>query len=314
MEKISIIVPVYNSEKYLNKCINNLIKQTLTDIEIIIINDGSIDNSDKIIRSYKDKRIKYLNKKNEGIAVTRNKGIKKSTGKYITFVDSDDYIDITFCEKMFNKAEKEKCDIVICDYYNINNHSKNIRKLNSFKNSNLKNNPEMINLINLGPCNKIYSSRLLKENKIIFPENIKYEDVPFVCECLIKAKNIGKVDESLSYFNIHEGSQTTIRDEKIFDIFKVADLIKNILNDKIFESINHYLLISILINYLVQSRYIKINKTRKEFIDSTYIYLNINIPKWKNNIYFKNINFFKVIVIKNKYLLKIYCYIYSLFI
>ena len=314
MEKISIIVPVYNSEKYLNKCINNLIKQTLTDIEIIIINDGSVDNSDKIIRSYKDKRIKYLNKKNEGIAVTRNKGIKKATGKYITFVDSDDYIDITFCEKMFNKAEKEKCDIVICDYYNINNHSKNIIKLNSFKNSNLKNNPEMINLINLGPCNKIYSSRLLKENKIIFPENIKYEDVPFVCECLIKAKNIGKIDEPLSYFNIHEGSQTTIRDEKIFDIFKVADLIKSILNNNVPKPIINYFLISLLINYLVQSRYIKINEIRNEFINSSYNYLDQNILKWKNNIYFKKINIFKVLVIKNKFLLKIYCNIYSLFI
>lgn len=314
MIKISVIIPVFNTEKYIEKCIESVINQTLKEIEIIVLNDGSTDDSDKIIRSYKDRRIKYINKKNEGIAITRNKGIKSAKGKYITFVDSDDYIDSTFCEKMYNKAEKENCDIIICDYYNINDNKKSIIKLNSFKNSNLKDNSEIINQVNLGPCNKIYSSRLLKNNKIIFPEDIKYEDVPFVCKCLVKAENIGKIDEPLSYFNIHEGSQTTTRDEKIFDIFKVADLIKSILNNNVPKPIINYFLISLLINYLVQSRYIKINEIRNEFINSSYNYLDQNILKWKNNIYFKKINIFKVLVIKNKFLLKIYCNIYSLFI
>ena len=89
---ISIIVPIYNSEKYLNKCIDSLINQTEKNIEIILVNDGSTDNSEEIIKEYKDKRIKYYKNKNQGIGKTRNFGIEQATGSYIMFVDSDDYI------------------------------------------------------------------------------------------------------------------------------------------------------------------------------------------------------------------------------
>ena len=91
MAKVSLIIPIYNSSKYLKKCINSLVNQTLKDIEIILINDGSKDDSDKIIKEYKDKRIKYIRKQNEGIGKTRNLGIKEAAGEYIAYVDSDDY-------------------------------------------------------------------------------------------------------------------------------------------------------------------------------------------------------------------------------
>ena len=314
MNKISIIVPVYNTSKFLKKCIDSLINQTLKEIEIIILNDGSTDNSDEIIRSYNDIRIKYINKNNEGIAITRNIGINLSKGEYITFVDSDDFIDSTFCEKMYSKAKNDKCDIVVCDYYNCTNSENSKISLISFKNTTLKGNPDIINKINLGPCNKIYSSDLIKNNRILFPENIKYEDVPFVCECLVKANCIGKIDDALSFFNIREGSQTTIRDEKIFDIFKVTDLIKKVLINSIPNFNLEYLILSIIINYLVQNRYIKNYKIRKKHINLFYNYLNKNLPEWKSNEYFNNINYFKAFVIKNKFLLSIYCNIYTLFI
>ena len=117
MNKVSIIVPVYNTSKYLNSCIKSLLHQTLKDIEIILINDGSTDDSESIIKKYKDKRIKYISKKNEGIGKTRNLGIDTATGEYLSFIDSDDYVEPDFCEKMYEKATKDKCDIVICDYY-----------------------------------------------------------------------------------------------------------------------------------------------------------------------------------------------------
>lgn len=104
MNKVSLIVPVYNTSKYLEKCINSLINQTLKDIEIIIINDGSTDNSEKIIKKFNDKRIKYIAKQNEGIGKTRNLGIEKATGEYLAFVDSDDYLSIDFCKKMYTKS------------------------------------------------------------------------------------------------------------------------------------------------------------------------------------------------------------------
>ena len=117
MAKISLIVPVYNTSKYLRKCLDSLITQTYKDIEIIVINDGSIDNSEEIIKLYRDKRLKYISKKNEGIGKTRNLGIENATGNYIAFVDSDDYLDKNFCKKMIKKADEDNCDIVICNYF-----------------------------------------------------------------------------------------------------------------------------------------------------------------------------------------------------
>ena len=106
MAKVSLIVPIYNSSKYLKKCLDSLVNQTLKDIEIILINDGSTDDSEKLIKNYEDKRIKYILKKNEGIGKTRNRGIKEAAGNFIAFVDSDDYLDPHFCEYMYNNVDK----------------------------------------------------------------------------------------------------------------------------------------------------------------------------------------------------------------
>lgn len=306
MIKITIIIPVYNVSSYIKECINSLINQTLKDIEIVILNDGSTDDSDKIIRSFKDKRIKYIVKENEGIGKTRNKGIELSKGEYITFVDADDYLDITFCEKMYNKAETDKCDIVICDYYNHLGNFYSKVSLKEFSNTDLKITPRLINEINLGPCNKIYKSKILKMEKIFFPEDIKYEDAPFVCKALCKAKRIGKINEALSYFNIHEGSQTTVRNEKIFDIFVVAKLMEDQLKNYIDKDNLELLIVSTIINYLVQSRYIENYKLRNKFINQTYKYLDSTVINWKNNISINKLIFYKRIIIKNKLLLKIY--------
>ena len=116
MADISIIVPIYNAEKYLNKCIDSLVNQTKKELEFILVNDGSTDLSEDIIKSYKDKRIKYFKNKNQGIGKTRNFGIDKATGKYLMFLDSDDYLDINACEKLYNKAIKEKSDLVVFDF------------------------------------------------------------------------------------------------------------------------------------------------------------------------------------------------------
>ena len=114
---ISIIVPIYNAEKYLKRCIDSLINQTKKELELILINDGSSDNSEKIIKSYKDDRIKYFSNKNQGIGKTRNFGITKANGKYIMFCDSDDYYELNTCEEFYKKAEQEKLDLVICDFF-----------------------------------------------------------------------------------------------------------------------------------------------------------------------------------------------------
>ena len=126
---ISIIVPAYNVEKYISKCIESLINQTYKNIEIIIINDGSRDNTENIIKKFKDKRIKYYKNVNQGIGKTRNFGIDKSNGEFLMFIDSDDFLDIRACEILHNKIKEEKLDLVICDFYKIYDKSLYLYKI-----------------------------------------------------------------------------------------------------------------------------------------------------------------------------------------
>ena len=113
MPKVSIIVPVYNVEKYLSKCLDSIVNQTLKDIEIICINDGSVDNSQSVLEAYakKDTRIKVINQENLGLSCARNKGIDIAQGEYIGFVDSDDWIDLEFYEELYNNAINTQSDI-----------------------------------------------------------------------------------------------------------------------------------------------------------------------------------------------------------
>ena len=114
--KVSVIVPVYNVYKYLDKCLNSLVNQTLKDIEIIIVNDGSKENEEEIINKYLDKysNIKYYKKENGGLSSARNYGILKSTGKFICFVDSDDYVELNTYELLYNKMISGNYDVVDC--------------------------------------------------------------------------------------------------------------------------------------------------------------------------------------------------------
>ncbi|MBQ6840658.1 MAG: glycosyltransferase family 2 protein [Bacilli bacterium] len=306
MAKVSIVVPIYNAEDYLKRCIDSLVNQTLKDIEIILINDGSTDNSNKIVEDYlSDKRIVYINKKNEGIGKTRNLGISKCTGEYLVFVDSDDFVDKNYCKKMYNYAKKNKCDFVVSDYTNYIEETAEKRLVNLpfFSNTSLKKNSEIMNMINLGPCNKIYSTKLIKDNNLSFAENLKYEDVPFVCSVLNFAKKIGKINESFCYFSIHEGSQTTVRDQKIFDILKIMDIVKDLFAEKYSES-EKKLRVNTVLNYVIQARYIKEKKVRHSFVDACFKYLKSIDKKWFKYITDKE---FKHYIFKSRYLVKKYC-------
>ena len=308
MPKVSLIVPIYNTDRYLKRCINSIINQTLKDIEIILINDGSSDESDNIVKSFNDKRIKYINKENEGIGKTRNLGINESTGDFIAFVDSDDYISKSFCEHLYNRAIKSKSDIVVCDYFEDRGYIKEIR-FSNFDDTNIIENPRVLNNINLGPCNKLYSSKLIKDNNIRFEENLKYEDVPFVIKSLKHAKNISKLNECLTYYVIHENSQTTIRDNKMFDIFKIVDIIVEELNGIDKEVVTN-LVVMIITDYTVQQRYIHNKSSRNKFINEAFNYLNNLDNKWKSSCYLKKIPYLKRLVKTNKILTKIYCSMY----
>lgn len=236
---VSIVVPVYNSEKYIERCINSLINQTISNIEIIIVNDGSTDDSLDIINKYcsLDKRIKLINKNNTGVSDSRNIGIENSTGDYITFVDSDDWIDSNYIEIMYNQALFNKCEIVMCSYIReFADHSKE-RKLNLQSDFLYK--KDDINLLNrklIGPTDselknpegldslgtvwgKLYKSELIKENNIKFIDLDKIgsaEDTLFNIYLFNKVNSLYFTDQTYyHYWKENENSITSNYNPKL---------------------------------------------------------------------------------------------------
>ena len=315
MADISIIVPIYNAEKFINKCVDSLINQTKKELEFILINDGSTDSTHDILKTYEDKRIKYFKNKNQGIGKTRNFGIEKATGKYIMFLDSDDYLELTACEELYKKAIQEKADMVVCDFYKVyDDGSQEDINLPSFKPTKLKDNPNILIDINLSPWNKIYSAKLIKDNNITFAEGIKYEDVPFVAESLDRANKIAKLDKKLNYYVIHGNSETTVRDKRIFDILKIIEKIRTYFKDeKYMNDIVDKLTVRIVTNYNIQQRNQKDIKVGMDFIDEAFSYLKKEVPDYKDDKYYEKRSFLKKTIEKNKFLSKVYCRIYHIF-
>ncbi len=313
MADISIIVPIYNAEKYLQKCLDSLINQTKKEIEIILVNDGSTDDSEKIIKTYHDQRIKYFKNKNQGIGKTRNFGIEKATGKYLMFVDSDDYLAVDACQKLYNKITKEKLDFVICDFYRVEKQQKIKIEIPHFENSTLKENSKLLLTINLSPWNKIYKTKMIRDNNIKFLENVKYEDAVFVINCMKYSKMIGKLDEALNYYVIHTNSETTIRDKKVFDILVVVEEIRKSLKDiDILKADLDTLTISILMNYNIQQRVQEDWVVGKKFIEESFNYLRDNIPDYRKNSYFKTRGIIRTFIEKNEIITKLYCNVYRI--
>jgi len=312
MIKVSVIVPTYNRAKYLSKCIDSLLGQTLKEIEILIIDDGSKDNTKDIINKYDDLRLKYFYKENSGIGDTRNFGIKKATGECLCFVDSDDYIDKTMLEKCYNKLTNDNLDMVVCDYIEFNEGTKNEVKFNikDFKNTTLKEVPNLILDVNLGPCNKLFKKELFNDN--LFPTDIKYEDMALMIKIMYQAKKIGKVNEYLSYFLVHSNSETTTVDKKVFDIFISFDMIRSTLKEEVYKESLNKLIIDKLEDYNIQQRNQKDKKLREKFINASFGYLDKYVEDYKNPKYYKNESIFKTIIKKNIHITKLYCNLYAL--
>ena len=294
MVKVSVIVPIYNSEKYLKKCIDSLVSQTLDDMEFILINDGSTDGSDEIIKSYNDSRIKYFKRTNHGIGATRNFGIDKANGEFIGFLDSDDYVEPDMYLKMYNECVNKNLDIVICDHYIENGDNKDILKFIDFGVTSLNDSPNLLLDINLAPWNKIYSKKIFSSDTY-YPTGVKYEDTPWVALMFSRAERIGKLNEPLYHYIVHDNSQTTVIDDRVFDIFKITDLLlKDLGNNENIKSSVDDLIIYLITKYTISQRYLKNKKNRDKFIDAAFIYLNKNISNFKKSNYFKRRNKLKV--------------------
>lgn len=217
--KVSVIISVYNNEFYLRECLDSIINQTLKEIEIIIVNDGSTDNSLEVIEEYahRDKRIVIINKENEGISKTRNRGLDICKGEYIQFIDSDDYIDNNMIENMYNVATNNELDIVMCGYKRITDN-KQYNNLPEIKIDNIIDKKGILGYLTNSYENKLlwfvwrnmYKNELLKLNNIRFKEDLRFgEDSIFNLECFLEAQRIMAVDKCFYNYRYTPDSLTS---------------------------------------------------------------------------------------------------------
>ena len=206
---LSVVVPVYNVEKYLDRCIKSIINQTYKNLEIILVDDGSVDASGKICDKYaeKDKRIKVIHKENEGLSEARNTGIKLSKGDYITFVDSDDYIDERMYEILINDLEKYDVDIASCDYLRIVDYSKKAKissevLIYSKEEAIIKllRNEEYKDYA----WNKIYKKELF--DGVLYPKGRVQEDVATTYKLILNANSVSYNKSKLYFYLKRKGS------------------------------------------------------------------------------------------------------------
>lgn len=229
MVKLSLILCVYNGERYVSEAIESVLNQSLEDIELIIVNDGSTDSTLDILTSYLvDSRIKIINQKNKGLGVARNIGMSHASGEYIGFLDADDWLDSKMCEIAYNEAKSNFTDITMFQIINQDDETgdkyesdwfnlKNLDKSFDDKVFSPNDTKDVLFDFSVSACQKIYKNSFLKEIKAKFPEGIYFEDMPFFYYTYLNAERISIIREHLYIRRKHDSSITENIDAKFLD-------------------------------------------------------------------------------------------------
>lgn len=280
-ELISIIVPIYKVEKYLDECINSIIKQTYNNIEIILVDDGSPDDCGNICDKYakEDNRIKVIHKKNGGLSDARNKGIDVAKGKYITFIDSDDYVEIEYIEKLYNAIKENNTLISQCSILKVNNQ-KEIKNKLGYEENCIKTGIEMINdlyskhlIENIVVWNKMYNMELFKELR--FPFGKIHEDEFTTYKIFYNVDEVAIINNYL--YNYRQTDESIIgrkfstkRLELLEAIEQRLDFFEEYNEIKIYEKTLKYYLEQIRGNYIKMKLYIEHSEEEQKRLIKNY--------------------------------------------
>lgn len=285
--KVSIIIPIYNAETYLAQCLDSLLNQTYENIEIILVNDGSTDGSNEICKQYvqKDSRVRLYFQKNAGVSVARNTGISNSTGNYILFVDSDDWVDKDYVNLMIEKLNKY--DSIICgyteEYVNERFYHKAAESIIT-ENSAIAIKKVINNTYGGYIYNKAFKKEIISKYNIRFHNDIHMcEDMLFVIEYLKKCNNIYVLNKCLYNYRMRKSSAVWQKGDKYLTIFRAYDLIENSLNnDSFIELINYRKLFSYFT--LNSSQKLKIDISKREIKKMLSDVMNSKLISKKNKL------------------------------
>lgn len=302
-KKISVIVAVYNTEEYLDRCLESLLNQTYKNMELVIVEDCSTDSSRKLLKKYKEnENIKiFYNKENRGLSYSRNYGLKKSTGDFIGYIDSDDYVEPDYYEKLMRSIKDNKSDIAICDIKLVDEQTNKIQRCKCYTND-----FDVCSVVNNGfaasACNKLFKRKNIE--KYPFAEGKVNEDIAVVIPTVIQAKKISYADTC--YFYVQRGGsiQNSRFSNKRFDIFDgVKITLERIKNEKDYEFYKNAIVYNQLIlllmfaipkerNFIKRYKFLKkFNELSKDYkITKNTNYLEyLENSKKINQIYYKNL-------------------------
>jgi glycosyltransferase involved in cell wall biosynthesis len=260
--KISVVLPVYNVANYLRKCLDSLVNQTFEDFEVICVNDGSTDLSLGILEGYalSDSRFKIISQENKGLSGARNTGIQHVKGKYVLFVDSDDWLEEKALEELYNHVEGFDSDITMFKFRYFNEDTKEISESQNSKleiipdslitsNFNYKDVLDILFKISHSPFNKLYKTSFLRELDAKFLYGSYYEDLEFFYKVFLKAEKVSVLPQYLYFYRIRDESISNIGDEGSFDIFNVLYSTKQTLIDSnIYREVRNEWLMFIIVN------------------------------------------------------------------
>ena len=298
--KVSVIIPVYNAEKYLGECLDSILRQTLDGIQVIIMNDGSTDNSLDVMESYAKKYpdvIEVYSQKNGGQSLARNNCHKYVKGKYMAYVDADDYILDDYFQTLYDTAEKENSDLVICSYDKFLNTGEIVLHRNS-KDWEIAFSDNLIHVFQYSPCAKLYLSSMIIDNKLEFGVGEKMEDGPFA----IITGSIAKNPVVLDYFGYKyrmydESTMGQIRKKGIQksepaqqfpykgleDAIKKVKVIRGEENDQVLE----YVIFKALAGFTFLSSKKSGKETQKYICEYDKMIISKYFPDYKKNPYLK---------------------------
>ncbi|MEG0661239.1 MAG: glycosyltransferase [Anaerorhabdus sp.] len=292
--KLSIVVPMYNVENYIQQCLDSLVAQTLTDFEILVVDDGSTDNGPMIVDQMIEKYphlIKQLHKKNGGLSDARNYAIDYVQGEYIAFLDSDDYVEHSLYDKLVNKIE-EGFDVVVTNieyFYENGNPSWIMNGLTSWKCDTIS---KQAILSPMFAWNKIYKTSIFKEKGFRYPLNTWYEDIPVTTPIFATTDKIGYLNETLIHYRQREGSIMSVtKSERLKEIFDIMQMVREEMKKlNLYEEYRdeiEYLHIEHLRLYGM-FRFIR-SPLFSELYDMSEYCMKENFPNWKKNKYIKNL-------------------------
>ena len=302
--KVSVVVPIYNAEKTLKKCIDSLLSQTMTELEIILVNDGSTDGSQKIIDEYVLKfpgRILSFVQENGGQGKARNQGIRLCSGTYIGFVDSDDYVEASMYETMYKLAIKEHADMVMCDYYDIcDKVCKVIRVKDITETKQLLIDPKV------SPWNKLYLASRIKESGVEFREGLIYEDTAFYVNLVPHIRKCINVHQPFVYHINWPGSTTgLIGAQRYIQMFEIMDGIvgyyhSNLFYDTFFEELEYLYSKMLLGSSFQRLASLEDKKMRNVYLKESLEKVLREFPKFRKNKYYRGTKLQLYVFIINK--------------